>query len=745
MTPSALHGTQLPDLLVATLEPVKPAGLQVVWMQCSALQPWAQWLAVTLGDADPALPVWCNALQDAPEQAQAHLLALVMSPADVLAQTRGNVSDLQRLRALWLEQARDLLQRRQAAPERVALLPWRDLVADPQAAALDIAAAMGCMAPASGAPAPAPTGVPGPELALAEAWVGRDTALQLAWSELVASSAAIESAPSPMAGDGGSLAVAEALVDLGRRAQEQEALHAAHRAAEDEVRRLHAAAQQQQQTLDTLRAAHDLLLLQWEQAREELAGRSADCAALQTRLGTVTAERDAAMARAQQQALLASETTRAAANEVEHLRRSLSIQHEEHERQFATWQATVEDLRREQARLTAQAVDERVVAETERDRAWQQAKTAETERDLALERALAAESERDKRLAAPPPAPPSAALEEERDFLLDALQAALAALEGNTRLPAATEPDRATAPALGKARIVGVRDAAPHRELSFEFDGVETPAGAMPKLLVRLVDHNGQPGLVLFAAADGRAPLTQWQPGGSEDGREFMILLPRSNGPKTPLFHMASADWRFVAALADTLLGELPRDLPGLHVRWRDIAARLQQQFRLVPPRLRYGGMQLERARADHWSVQLDDVVYGNSALGTVRLDWTLAGANGPTRTLAWQRDPTQPQAPLAGWPVDEDGTLAATWKLPLGTSVDASMQAGWWSSLCEDDVNRMLAVLDALPATAAVPGGEPGLGIAARALHRSACRTLNQLRTKGRLRGLLRRALRRH
>lgn len=330
------------------------------------------------------------------------------------------------------------------------------------------------------------------------------------------------------------------------------------------------------------------------------------------------------------------------------------------------------------------------------------------------------------------------AQEAERALLAAQLQAAISELEalhGTAPEPASALRQLSTEP----LEVVHVRDEPPHRELSLVFRDVQTPTGMLPRLLVRLVEHAGHPGLVLFRPAGGPPPLTQWQAAGTEASEEFMILLPEDASAASPLSGLASPNWRFVQSLVDTLAQEVPQsDDVALHPHWPAIAIRLQQQFAALPPRLRYADLQAHQAQ-DDLSVCFRDVVFGRNAWPTARLQWRLADS-GLVPALTWQLGADDTHPPLVSWPTRADGTFDPDYPLKLGRAFPNGAKQDWWARLPAADRALVSAILDALPALAATPGASPGIQAAAAALRRDVARTTNSMRLRHQARRLMRR-----
>lgn len=287
-----------------------------------------------------------------------------------------------------------------------------------------------------------------------------------------------------------------------------------------------------------------------------------------------------------------------------------------------------------------------------------------------------------------------------------------------------------------------------HHHLQFELHDVRTPHRSLSRLTVRLAEHVGRPGLILFAPNGEDAPLAAWQASGEEAGRRFMTLVPADEPSQAGLQRMATADWEFVNQLVAHLLHRLGSD--GVHgeaVRWRAVARQLQQQLRQLPPRLRYSAITVspENGRDGRVLVQFSDVVFGNEARDDFRLSWRPGDSSDGrpgSAPLQLRLDAGSPVPPLAGWPFDAQGHPAGSVDVPVGPGLSAVEKRRRWASLWPADRDFVLAVLDALPACAAQAdrAERAGLEAAARALLRDAQAAQRQMQWRRILRAVARR-----
>jgi hypothetical protein len=235
-------------------------------------------------------------------------------------------------------------------------------------------------------------------------------------------------------------------------------------------------------------------------------------------------------------------------------------------------------------------------------------------------------------------------------------------------------------------------DEPPHRHLRLRLEGVSASGGRWSTLDARLVEHVGRPGLALFADGTGRKPLSAWQVGGHENGREFMLLVPSDAHGARLLQPMGSADWRLVTGLAE-LAQHHVQTLP-ISGPWRTVAARLCRQLVDLPARLRYDALSTAPTgpQSATFEVRIGEATFGTRALGEIVLRWDAQGER-----LHWQAPNDVMRLPLASWPVEPDGALAPALSLPLGSKHPFAAKRAFWSALGPLDRDLVLGVLDAL------------------------------------------------
>jgi hypothetical protein len=128
-------------------------------------------------------------------------------------------------------------------------------------------------------------------------------------------------------------------------------------------------------------------------------------------------------------------------------------------------------------------------------------------------------------------------------------------------------------------RFSSSSDKPPHLHLDLHLDAARLSGRSLGNLFVRLAEHNGRAGFVVFSSARGETPMRLWREDGQENGRAFMLLFPRDANGRSYLANACALDiilLRQAAVLVEARLGDSPTlrsRLPAAF--WRNVAARL--------------------------------------------------------------------------------------------------------------------------------------------------------------------------
>jgi hypothetical protein len=245
------------------------------------------------------------------------------------------------------------------------------------------------------------------------------------------------------------------------------------------------------------------------------------------------------------------------------------------------------------------------------------------------------------------------------------------------------------------------RNAPPHRELTFTLRQVKVGTRDIPEAMVRLVEHHGHPGLVVFSGIEGPQLLESWRESGREDDRAYALLIP-SDAHSKPFFDaMGSADWLLMQAVAVRMEMHLHQASPPLAPRWRQVARRLREELMEMPPRFRYGTLDVEPmpdAATVTLAFRFGQVLCGARQLERLTVHWRLTG---PQAGLDLLCDPVA-GPPLPSWPDDERGASPDRLVMPLASNLSEQDRRDFLVRLAPADQDFVLAVLAAWAGVAA-------------------------------------------
>jgi hypothetical protein len=253
-------------------------------------------------------------------------------------------------------------------------------------------------------------------------------------------------------------------------------------------------------------------------------------------------------------------------------------------------------------------------------------------------------------------------------------------------------------PAVGSLLLGPERDTPPHRELSVHVETLRVAGGPAQTMDLRLVDHHGRAGLVVFGDA-GRSALAGWAESGQEDGRGYMLLVPSDRNTLSVARGLTAGDGLLLQALLDRLSLDIAASNLELKPYWALVAARFRQEWIDAPVGLRFDPPSATALPADERGGAVE-LVLGLAALG----DRLVKGLRvrlrpGPTVELSGNDERGVPVLP--SWPLRPDARPLPVWELPVGASAFAARGRARWQGVSAADQAFLSALLDTLPALA--------------------------------------------
>jgi hypothetical protein len=237
-------------------------------------------------------------------------------------------------------------------------------------------------------------------------------------------------------------------------------------------------------------------------------------------------------------------------------------------------------------------------------------------------------------------------------------------------------------------------DSPPHRHLDFDIEGLRMGTISVPSMHLRLVDHHGRAGMVVFATPEGKLPLQTWREDGRDGDHAFLLVVPQDEAGRSYIREADARDLiilRQAALLAASHLAQgtpVSSSLPASF--WTNVARNFVAFSDEANDSLRLGEVAIkpgESPDAFHFSI--------GQAL--------LAGRVLPPLCGSWSEGhlrlelPAGGNPPLTAWPRHEDGRFAQNLDFSFERG-DRDEQKKLRATLTKQDRRTLEALLEALP-----------------------------------------------
>jgi hypothetical protein len=120
-----------------------------------------------------------------------------------------------------------------------------------------------------------------------------------------------------------------------------------------------------------------------------------------------------------------------------------------------------------------------------------------------------------------------------------------------------------------------------HQHINYRFDQVTLGERMWEKLNVRLLEHHGKPGILIFENCISELkPLEKWIPSGTENGLEFMLFIPDDKNGKKSLKRISRRDATLLFELSLMIHLENTQSAPDGYSKWVSISEKLLAKLR---------------------------------------------------------------------------------------------------------------------------------------------------------------------
>ena len=248
-------------------------------------------------------------------------------------------------------------------------------------------------------------------------------------------------------------------------------------------------------------------------------------------------------------------------------------------------------------------------------------------------------------------------------------------------------------------RVDGLRlghchDTPPHRHLDFTLENAVLGARELGTVRLRLVEHNGRPGLLVFQGNQQEPPLLHWQANGEENETPFMLVVPQDDAGREVLVAATTSDLLLLKEAAGLLSVELQVSSERGNAKskndWARVAKRFVELIKDVPARLHY----------DDIVATLEDKMLKFN----LRRIWTAGHGFAPSLEIAWAEFrleltlPADAPAPLTNWPLDEACQANPSLQIDLNPRGGWNSQREFWQKLTSNDRELLLQLIAELP-----------------------------------------------
>ncbi len=119
-----------------------------------------------------------------------------------------------------------------------------------------------------------------------------------------------------------------------------------------------------------------------------------------------------------------------------------------------------------------------------------------------------------------------------------------------------------------------------HQHINYRFDQVRLGEKEWDILNVRIVEHHGKPGILIFENPMGELkPLEKWIPSGSEGGLEFMLFIPDDKNGRKSLKKIKKTDLILLTELSLMMYLENKQKGHDDNSKWISISEKLHTKL----------------------------------------------------------------------------------------------------------------------------------------------------------------------
>ena len=239
------------------------------------------------------------------------------------------------------------------------------------------------------------------------------------------------------------------------------------------------------------------------------------------------------------------------------------------------------------------------------------------------------------------------------------------------------------------------RNTGTHRSWDFTFHQVKLLGRQWAQVDLRLVEHNGNAGIVIFEGQNPPQPLYHWEPNGEEGGRHFVLCVPADQSARDRIVGLPASDLVFLRESACSIIQDIAvHGLPGgPQPPWLQIAKRLLQHFNEIPNRIHYDSVKTsimpEQKGQPVLRFELVNAYFQGQLCKMLPVVWETS----ESKILI--ESSTGNEWPLLAWPSTESGQPAAEVIFDLGADPLARKT---WSNWLKQDQQLVSFLIKEIP-----------------------------------------------
>ena len=245
----------------------------------------------------------------------------------------------------------------------------------------------------------------------------------------------------------------------------------------------------------------------------------------------------------------------------------------------------------------------------------------------------------------------------------------------------------------GRQRNIGT-----HRSWDFTFHQVKLLGREWAQVDVRLVEHNGNAGVVIFEGQNPSQALYRWKPNGEEDGRRFVLCVPRDQLARELIASLPASDLVFLHDAVCWIIQDIAvHGLPdGPQTPWLQVAKRLLEHFNEIPSRIYYDSVKTNTLpQINNKPVlrfELVNAYYKGQVFKILPVVWEIS------ESKVRVEHSTENAWPLLAWPATDSGRLAKEVVFDLGDDSADSLSRKIWSNWLKKDQEPFFFLIKELP-----------------------------------------------